>query len=99
MGKKGKGRKGNGKGKGLPLAMDPDTLWLQQLGVMTASDGKSGNLESRVANVMRIEDPAEQNGDKTSFDQRIQDSELEYLENSIASQTVLAENYVGLPFE
>ena len=64
MGKKGKGRKGKGKGKGLPLAMDPDTLWLQQLGVMTASDGKSGNLECRVANVMRIEDPAEQNGDK-----------------------------------
>jgi p-hydroxybenzoate 3-monooxygenase len=37
--------------------------------------------------------------EQTSFDQRIQDSELEYLENSIASQTVLAENYVGLPFE
>ena len=36
--------------------------------------------------------------DQTSFDQRIQDSELEYLENSVASQTVLAENYVGLPF-
>ena len=36
--------------------------------------------------------------EQTSFDQRIQDSELEYLENSIASQTVLAENYVGLPF-
>ena len=37
--------------------------------------------------------------EQTSFDQRIQDSELEYLENSIASQTVLAENYVGLPYE
>ena len=37
--------------------------------------------------------------EQTSFDQRIQDSELEYLENSIASQRVLAENYVGLPFE
>ena len=36
--------------------------------------------------------------DQTSFDQRIQDSELEYLENSVASQTVLAENYVGLPY-
>ena len=34
----------------------------------------------------------------TDFDQCIQDSELAYLENSIASQTVLAENYVGLPF-
>jgi len=36
--------------------------------------------------------------EQSSFDQRIQDSELEYLKNSIASQTVLAENYVGLPF-
>ena len=36
--------------------------------------------------------------DQSSFDQRIQDSELEYLENSVASQTVLAENYVGLPY-
>ena len=36
--------------------------------------------------------------EQSSFDQRIQDSELEYLENSIASQTVLSENYVGLPF-
>ncbi len=35
---------------------------------------------------------------QTSFDQCIQDSELEYLENSVASQTVLAENYVGLPY-
>lgn len=36
--------------------------------------------------------------EQTDFDQCIQDSELAYLENSIASQTVLAENYVGLPF-
>ena len=36
--------------------------------------------------------------EQTDFDQCIQESELAYLENSIASQTVLAENYVGLPF-
>lgn len=36
--------------------------------------------------------------DQSPFDQCIQDAELEYLENSIASQSVLAENYVGLPF-
>ncbi len=36
--------------------------------------------------------------EQSSFDQRIQDSEIEYLENSIASQRVLAENYVGLPY-
>ena len=35
---------------------------------------------------------------QSSFDQRIQDSEIEYLENSVASQKVLAENYVGLPY-
>ena len=36
--------------------------------------------------------------EQSSFDQRIQDSEIEYLENSVASQRVLAENYVGLPY-
>ena len=36
--------------------------------------------------------------DQSSFDQRIQDSEIEYLENSVASQRVLSENYVGLPY-
>jgi p-hydroxybenzoate 3-monooxygenase len=36
--------------------------------------------------------------DQTSFDQRIQESELEYLESSVAAQSVLAENYVGLPY-
>ena len=36
--------------------------------------------------------------EQTDFDQCIQDSELAYLENSVASQTVLAENYVGLPY-
>jgi p-hydroxybenzoate 3-monooxygenase len=32
------------------------------------------------------------------FDRKIQESELDYLEHSDAAQTVLAENYVGLPF-
>ena len=36
--------------------------------------------------------------DQTAFDQRIQESELSYLETSKAAQTVLAENYVGLAF-
>lgn len=35
---------------------------------------------------------------QSAFDQRIRESELEYLEGSRASQTALAENYVGLPF-
>ncbi|RZU00725.1 p-hydroxybenzoate 3-monooxygenase [Rivibacter subsaxonicus] len=33
------------------------------------------------------------------FGQRIQEAELSYLEGSVAAQTALAENYVGLPFE
>ena len=32
------------------------------------------------------------------FDRRIQESELDYLVHSVAAQTALAENYVGLPF-
>ena len=35
---------------------------------------------------------------QSSFDQRIQETELEYLKSSTFSQRALAENYVGLPF-
>jgi len=36
--------------------------------------------------------------DQGEFDQRIQESELAYLESSKAAQTQLAENYAGLPY-
>ncbi len=36
--------------------------------------------------------------DQGTFDQRMQESELAYLESSQAAQTALAENYVGLPY-
>ena len=36
--------------------------------------------------------------DQTDFEQRIQEAELEALEASVAAQTVMAENYVGLPY-
>jgi p-hydroxybenzoate 3-monooxygenase len=36
--------------------------------------------------------------DQTEFEQRIQEAELEALEASRAAQTVMAENYVGLPY-
>ncbi len=36
--------------------------------------------------------------DQTEFEQRIQEAELEALEASTAAQTVMAENYVGLPY-
>ncbi|WP_340107494.1 4-hydroxybenzoate 3-monooxygenase [Pikeienuella sp. HZG-20] len=36
--------------------------------------------------------------DQDAFDQRIRESEVDYLEHSRAAQKVLAENYAGLPF-
>jgi p-hydroxybenzoate 3-monooxygenase len=33
------------------------------------------------------------------FERRVQQAELEYLLNSVAARTTIAENYVGLPFE
>lgn len=36
--------------------------------------------------------------EQTDFEQRIQEAELEALEASVAAQTVMAENYVGLPY-
>lgn len=36
--------------------------------------------------------------ERPSFDRRIQQAELEYLESSVAAQTALAENYIGLPY-
>lgn len=37
--------------------------------------------------------------EQSTFDQRMQQSELAYLESSTAAQTALAENYTGLPYE
>ena len=37
--------------------------------------------------------------DQTPFDREIQLAELDYILNSPAAQTTIAENYVGLPFE
>jgi p-hydroxybenzoate 3-monooxygenase len=36
--------------------------------------------------------------DQSDFDLRMQQAELEYLESSLAAQTALAENYIGLPY-
>jgi p-hydroxybenzoate 3-monooxygenase len=36
--------------------------------------------------------------DHSPFDQRMQEAEIDYLEHSVAAQTAMAENYVGLPF-
>ena len=36
--------------------------------------------------------------DRLTFDRRMQQAEIEYLESSVAAQTALAENYIGLPY-
>ena len=36
--------------------------------------------------------------EQSDFDLRMQQAELEYLESSLAAQTALAENYIGLPY-
>ncbi len=36
--------------------------------------------------------------DQSPFDWRMQQADLEYLESSVAAQTSLAENYIGLPY-
>lgn len=36
--------------------------------------------------------------DQTEFDQKIQDSELDYLSTSTAAQSTMAEQYVGIPY-
>ncbi len=36
--------------------------------------------------------------DESDFYQRMQQAELDYLESSVAAQTALAENYIGLPY-
>ena len=36
--------------------------------------------------------------DRSTFDRRMQRAEIEYLESSLAAQTALAENYIGLPY-
>jgi p-hydroxybenzoate 3-monooxygenase len=37
--------------------------------------------------------------DDGGFAQRVQAAELDYLSTSVAAQTVLAENYTGLPLD
>ena len=36
--------------------------------------------------------------DQSPLDQRMQETDLAYLESSVAAQTAMAENYTGLPF-
>lgn len=93
--------------KGLNLAVS-DVVYLHDAlvahfgGDDAGIDGYSARALDRVWKAIRfswwITSTLHRFPDQNDFDQRIQDSELAYLETSAAAQTVLAEQYVGLPF-
>ena len=65
-------------------------------------DGYSGTALARVWKAIRFSwwmtTMLHRFPDQSEFDQRIQESELAYVESSKAARAVLAENYTGLPF-
>lgn len=93
--------------KGLNLAFS-DVHYLHQaltrhyLGDDAGIEGYSGRALARVWKAERFSwsmtTMLHRFADQGSFGQRIQEAELAYLEGSVAAQTALAENYVGLPF-
>ncbi|MFV2002677.1 MAG: FAD-dependent monooxygenase, partial [Paracoccaceae bacterium] len=93
--------------KGLNLAFS-DVHYLQQALLQHYAgddDGISKYSERALARVWKSErfswsmtNMLHRYPDQTPFDLRMQQSELAYLKQSVAAQTVLAENYVGLPY-
>lgn len=93
--------------KGLNLAVS-DVVYLHRAlvahfeGDNTGIDGYSALALDRVWKAIRFSwwftSTMHRFPDQNDFDQRIQDSELTYLEASAAAQTTLAEQYVGLPY-
>jgi p-hydroxybenzoate 3-monooxygenase len=68
----------------------------------TALDAYSGRALNRIWKAVRFSWTMTQLlhrfPDQGDFGQRIQESELDYLSTSIAAQTTIAEQYVGLPY-
>ncbi len=92
--------------KGLNLAASDvaflsDALIAHYAGNDSGIDGYSERALSRVWQAIRFSwwftTTMHLFPDQSDFDQRIQESELAYLEHSEAARTVLAEQYVGLP--
>jgi len=93
--------------KGLNLAASDvhylyEALTAHYQGDSAALDGYSGAALARVWKAIRFSwwftTLMHRFPGQSDFDQRIQESELAYLEESRAAQEVLAENYVGLPY-
>lgn len=93
--------------KGLNLAISDvvflaDALNAHYAGDDSGIDGYSKRALERVWKAIRFSwwftTTMHRFPDQTDFDQRIQDSELAYLAESRAAQTVMAEQYVGLPY-
>ena len=94
--------------KGLNLAMS-DVHYLCAALLAHYRDGDDAGLEGYSARALRriwqatrfswwMTTTLHRFPDQTGFDRRIQEAELDYLEASEAAQTVMAENYVGLPY-
>jgi p-hydroxybenzoate 3-monooxygenase len=94
--------------KGLNLAAS-DVAYLSGALIERYKSGSAGGLDSyadrALARVWKAErfswwmtQMLHRFPESTGFDQKMQAAELEYLFSSKAAQTVLAENYVGLPY-
>jgi p-hydroxybenzoate 3-monooxygenase len=94
--------------KGLNLAAS-DVAYLSGALIGRYKNGSAGGLDSyadrALARVWKAErfswwmtQMLHRFPESTGFDQKMQAAELEYLFSSKAAQTVLAENYVGLPY-
>jgi p-hydroxybenzoate 3-monooxygenase len=94
--------------KGLNLAAS-DVYYLWQALRRRYLDGDAGGLEEYSALALARVWKAERFSwsmtrllhrfpERSDFDRRMQQAELDYLESSIAAQTSLAENYIGLPY-
>lgn len=93
--------------KGLNLAVS-DVVYLHRALSAWYRDGEAEGLERYSATALRrvwkatrfswwMTTTLHRFPETGEFGQRIQESELDYLEQSVAAQTALAENYVGLP--
>lgn len=94
--------------KGLNLAAS-DVHYLTQALIAAINHGDAQGLETYSQTALRrvwkatrfswwMTNLLHRYPDRTPFDQRIQASELDYLQHSSAAQKSLSENYVGLPY-
>lgn len=94
--------------KGLNLALS-DVHYLSEALIAHYAEGEDEGIETYSARALARVWKAErfswsmttllhQFPDQTPFELRMQQAELDFLETSVAAQTALAENYIGLPY-